>query len=517
MRRAAFILAWVAALTPGLAQTYDVLIRGGQLIDGTGAVARTADVALKGERIAAVGDLRAATAAKIVSAAGLVVAPGFIDAHSHLGDHELLRAELAGAEPMLAQGVTTVLINSDGWGIVDLSAQRKQIETARPGVNVAMMIGHRPVRMAVLGFTDRTPNAAELERMRELVRTAFARDGAFGISTGLIYAPASYAKTPELIELTRVAAEYGGFYHSHIRDESDGTVGWMTAIDELITIAREAKTTGIVTHIKAGGPKCWGRAPEAIARINAARAAGVSVWADQYPYEAGTTYLASIVLPGWAQADGPERMRERLADPETRAKIRTEMIVNIERRSGPSALLIARNPVDPSLEGRRLDEIGRQRRMEPVDVAIELIRRGDPIAVAFSMRDADIVELMRQPWTMTGSDGFGIAEVHPRSYGTFTRKLRVFSLDRKVIPLERAIHSMSGQPADVLGLKDRGVVRAGAFADVVVFDPAQLRDNATYEKPRALASGMVQVFVNGKPALADGKPTTARSGRVLGR
>lgn len=521
-------LALVAALSAPLsmpvvsagaavADQYDVILRGGTVHDGRGGQPFAADVALKGDRIAAIGDLRTAQAGKTIDVHGLMVAPGFIDGHSHFGDHEFLRRELAGAEPLLAQGVTTVFINPDGWGLADLRVQRAQIEKAGPGVNAAPMIGHKPVRIAVLGMADRAPTSAELEQMAALMRTAFARDGAFGLSSGLIYAPANFAKTDELIAMARVAAEFGGFYHSHIRDEGTTPEAMRDAVDELITIARTAKLTGIVTHIKVAGPRVWGKAGDVIRTIEAARAEGLSIWADQYPYEAGTTYLASMVLPGWAQADGPERTRARLADPATRARIRAEAILNLERRAGAAAFQISEFEADRSVEGRRLDEIARAQGMEPVDAALRMIERGEPRTIIFSMRDDDVVAFMRQPWTMTASDGFGVAEPHPRSYGTFTRKLQTFALERKVISLQRAIHSMTGQPAEVLGLRGRGRLEAGAFADVVVFDPAKLRERSTYQRSRVHAEGMVHVFVNGQAAIADGKPTGVRAGRVLSR
>ncbi|HUR56820.1 MAG TPA: amidohydrolase family protein, partial [Opitutaceae bacterium] len=347
-----------------------------------------------------------------------------------------------------------------------------------------------------------------------LVRTAFARDGAFGLSTGLIYAPAKYSQTDEILALARVAAEHGGFYHSHIRDEADR---WLPALDEIITIAREAEMVAIVTHIKASGPGAWPHRAEAIRRIEAARASGVRLWADQYPYEAGMTFLATNVLPGWAEVGGLEATRARLQDPATRARIRTEALANLAKRGGPGAFLIGGFEPDPSLQGRRLDAIARAQGAEPVDVALDLIARGEPRALTFTMRDEDVIAFMRQPWTMTGSDGFGVAEPHPRSYGTFPRKLRVYALDRKIISLERAIQSMTGQPAEVLGITDRGFLRPGAYADVVVFDPAKVRDKSTFEESRQLAEGMIHVFVNGRAALADGQFTDTRAGRVLSR
>jgi N-acyl-D-amino-acid deacylase len=498
------------------APAYDVVIRGGLVHDGRGGSATVADVAWRGDRIAAVGALPAASGRVEIDARGWHVAPGFIDGHSHAGDRELLQPDLASAGPLLAQGVTTVFINADGWGLVDLAAQRKAFLAAGPGVNVAPMIGHRPVRMAVLGLVNRAPDPAELDRMRALVRTAFERDGAFGLSTGLIYPPASFAQIDELLALARVAAESGGFYHSHIRDESDFD-GRRAAMEELIAIVRETRTTGIVTHIKGSGPTVWGRAADQIRQIEEARAAGLAIWADQYPYEAGATYLSALLLPGWAQEGDAEQLKARLADPATRSRIRSEVLDRIARRGGAGALMISEFTPDRSVEGRRLDELARLRKQEPVDVALDLFATGEPRCLSFSMREEDIVAFMRQPWTMTGSDGFGVAEPHPRSYGTFTRKLQTYALERKVISLARALHSMTGQPAEVLGLRDRGVLRPGAFADVVVFDPARLRERATYAQPRAWAEGMVHVFVNGQHAFADGKPTAGRAGRVLSR
>jgi N-acyl-D-aspartate/D-glutamate deacylase len=496
--------------------TYDVILRGGTIHDGRGGPAFEGDVALRGDRIAAVGDLGSAAASLVLDVRGRVVAPGFIDGHSHAGDSELTQPDLAGAGALLAQGVTTVLINADGWGLVDLATQRKILQQAGPGVNIAPMIGHRAVRIAVLGMVNRAPNAVELARMEELVRVAFERDGAFGLSTGLVYAPASFARTDELISLARVAAASGGFYHSHIRNESE-PIARRSAVEELLAIVRATRMTGIVTHIKGGGPAVWGQAGEVIRQIEAARAEGLPVWADQYPYDAGATILAALVLPDWAQEGGPERIRARLADPATRARLRPEMIAKMASRGGPGALAISDNAPDRSVEGRRLDEIARAQKQEPVDVALDLLAAGEPRSIVFSMREDDIEAFMRQPWTMTASDGFGVAEPHPRSYGTFTRKLQTYAIERQVITLPRALHSMTGQPAEVLQLQDRGVLRPGAMADVVVFDLARLRERTTYAERRAWSEGMVHVFVNGQRAIADGRPTGTRAGRVLSR
>jgi N-acyl-D-amino-acid deacylase len=520
MKLAAFLSGLLVCSLALRAENFDVLIRGGRLLDGTGAPWRYADVALVGDRIAAVGLIDAAAGARtVIDARGLYVAPGFIDPHSHAGP-ALAKRELAGAEPLLAQGVTTVFINPDGGGPPDLAPQLAAIALAGPGVNAAPMIGHNAVRIAVLGYDNRAPTEAELERMRALVRAAM-QAGAFAFSSGPFYTPGNFSKTDELVALAKVAAEFGGFYTSHIRDEGDYGIGLVAAVDEVITVAREAKLPGVVTHIKALGPHVWGLSAEVIKQIDAARAAGVEVWADQYPYDASSTGLGAALLPPWAQEGGVGALRARLANPEQRAKIRGEMLANLERRAGPGALMFRRYPPDPSIEGKRLNAVALARGLEPVDLAITLLQKGSPDIISFNMRDDDVVAFMRQPWTMTCSDGdlvkFGEGVPHPRGYGTFPRKLKLYALDRGVISLERAVQSMTSQPAAIFHVKDRGEVRPGALADLAIFDPEAVRETSTYEKPHAIAEGMRWVFVNGRAAIADGKFLDARAGRVLSR
>ncbi len=520
MKRLAPTVLAIATLIVARAEDYDVLIRGGRVLDGTGVPWRYADLAVNGDRIVALGSISAtATARDVIDAHGLFVAPGFIDGHSHAGP-ALAQHALAGAAPLLAQGITTVFINPDGGGPPDLVPQITAITQAGPGVNAAPMIGHNAVRTAVLGLENRAPSAAELEKMRGLVGTAL-QHGAFAFSSGPFYTPGNFSQTDELVELARVAAEWGGFYTSHIRDEGDYGIGVVAAVDEVITVAREAKLPGVVTHIKALGPHVWGASAEIIRHINAARAAGIEVWADQYPYEASATALGAALLQPWAQEGGGGALRARLANPEQRAKIRREMVANLERRAGPGAIMFRRFAADPSIEGKRLNALALAHGVEPVDLAIALLQEGEPSIISFNMKDDDVVAFMQQPWTMTCSDGdlvkFGEGVPHPRSYGTFPRKLRVFALDREVVTLERAIQSMTGMPAAVFHVRDRGELRVGAFADLAIFDSARLRETSTYEKPHALAEGMVRVFVNGRTALRDGKITETRAGRVLSR
>lgn len=513
----AVIALWASAA--GRAQTYDVLIRGGRVVDGTGTPWLQADVAIAGDRIVSVGRLTGGTAKQVIDASGLYVAPGFIDGHSH-ATAGLAREETSGAEALLRQGITTVFANPDGGGPTDLVAQRRTLAGHRPGVNIAQLIGHNSIRSEVIGSADRAPTDAELAKMCALVRRGFEA-GAFGLSAGPFYTPGTFSKTEEHIVLARVAAGFDGFYTSHIRDEADYNVGVRAAVDEVIRVAREARLPGIVTHIKVLGPRVWGLSGEIIQRIDAARSAGVQVFADQYPYEASSTGLTAALVPAWVQEGGTAALKARLADPELRVRIRREMIENLERRAGAANILIRSHAADPSLEGKRLDAIARARLVEPVEAAIDIVLNGGASIMSFNMQEADIRAFMAQPWTMTCSDGelvaLGEGVTHPRSYGPYPRKLRRYVVEQKVLTLERAIHSMTGLPASVFRVRDRGVIRPGAFADLVVFDLGAVRDRATYEQPHQFAEGMRYVFVNGVAAIAADRLTEGRNGQVLRR
>lgn len=506
------------AAAPAAAQEYDLLIRGGRVLDGTGNPWFAADIAVTGDRIAAVGTIDPARARRTIDARGLYIAPGFIDVHSHAGGG-LASEQLKAAQPLLAQGITTAFINPDGGGPVDVAAQRATIESQGVAVNVAQMVPHGSVRSAVIGMQDRAPSAGELERMRALVRTGM-QTGAFGLSSGPYYAPGSYSDTEELIDLATIAAEFGGVYSSHIRDEADYTIGVVAAVDEVIRIAREAELPGIVTHIKVLGPRVWGYSAALVRRIERARADGVQVYADQYPYEASSTSLSAALLPRWAQAGGTDSLRARLADPATRARIRVEVVENLDRRGGADRIQFA-NARDNTIEGRTLAWLAERTGTHPVDAAMELLADDGPGIVSFNMDEDDIELLMRQPWTMTSSDGtlvaMGSGVPHPRAYGTYPRKLREYVVERGVISLENAVRSMTSLPATVMNVRDRGVLRAGAFADIVVFDLDEINDPATFQEPHQLADGMVHVLVNGSFAIENGAFSGTLPGRVLSR
>ena len=523
-----FFLISVTAVTgaggvsaPQAQQPLDVVILNGRVMDGSGNPWIRADIGIREGRIAAVGKLEGRAAKRVIDARDRVVSPGFIDVHSHAAEG-LTREALRQGRPLLAQGITTIVANPDGGGPVDLAAQRAALEKGGIGGNVALLIGHGSVRRAVVGTENRAPTADELERMRAMVRKGMA-DGAFGLSSGLFYTPGSYAKTEEVVELTRAAAERGGLYTSHIRDEGNYNIGVVAAVQEVIRIADEARTVGVVSHVKALGQDSWGLAHAITQRIDAARARGVQVFTDQYPYEASSTSLRAALLPDGVTAPTMEQLqaRDSLA-PAARAVVDgAERVAreNLRRRGGPGAVLIAHFRADRTLEGKTLDVIAQARGQEPLQTALELIAQGSPSIVSFNMSEDDIAHLMRQPYTMTSTDGGLVAmsegNPHPRNYGAFPRKLARYVRERGTIGLEHAIRSMTSLPAAVFGIADRGVIREGAFADLVIFDPAQVAEASTYTAPHALARGFDWVLVNGVVVRADGAFTDALPGRVL--
>ncbi|MDH5758260.1 MAG: D-aminoacylase [Gemmatimonadota bacterium] len=499
------------------AQEHTVLIRNGKVLDGAGNPWVRADVLIRGDRIVAVGALGDVPADEVVDATGLYVAPGFIDTHSHAGPG-LATEGLSDGRPLLAQGLTTIFANPDGGGPVDLAAQRDQLLADGLGVNVAQLVSHGSVRDAVLGAEDRPATPAELARMKALVRTAM-EEGAWGLSSGTFYVPGSYAPPEEIEELAKVVAPFGGAYTSHYRDESNYTVGVIAAVDEVINVGRVAGIPAVLTHVKALGPFVWGYGQAIVRRVERAREEGVQVFADQYPYTASATGLESALLPRWSQAGGRDSLLARFDRPETMALIREAMVENLARRGGADRIQFRRFRPDPSIEGRLLSDLAKEGGEDPIDTSVGLIRRGSVSIVSFNMDDGDVETLMAQPWTMTSSDGdlvpWGEGVPHPRSYGAFPRKIRLYAMEKGVVGLEHAIRSMTSLPAAVFGIPDRGLLRPGAVADVVVFDLDALTDRAEYTAPHQLAEGMVHVFVNGEAAVTNGEFTGARNGRVL--
>jgi N-acyl-D-amino-acid deacylase len=485
------------------------------VLDGSGNPWQRLDIGITGDRIRAVGRLDDATAARVIDAEGLYVTPGFIDVHSHAGPG--LLGDLRHAHPLLAQGITTALVNPDGGGPAAIGDQRATYETQGTGVNVGLFVPHGSIRTAVMGMSDAEPDS---EALAEMVNMVFAgmKAGAVGLSSGLYYAPGSYSKTDEVVAMARAAAQYGGVYSSHIRDEADYSIGLVAAVQEVITIAEEAGLVGVVSHVKALGPASWGLSMAIVERIEAARARGVEVFADQYPYNASGTGITGALIPRWAQVGGRDALLSRMRGAD-RARLLDEVRANIARRGGAATLMIGRFAPDPSIEGRTLAEQSEAAGTPPEATALDLLEQAETSLVSFNMSERDIELLMRQPWTMTCTDGdlvpFGQGKPHPRAYGAFPRKLRLYVHERSVIGLPDAIRSMTSLPASVFGLKDRGVIREGAYADLLVFDPEEVRDTATYQEPHQLAEGMVHILVNGELARDGSGFTGALAGRVI--
>jgi N-acyl-D-aspartate/D-glutamate deacylase len=513
------LIALALTATSAAAQVpFDVLIRGGTVIAGNGQAPRVADIGIRGDRIAFVGTARAdIPARRIIDARGLIVAPGFIDPHTHAaGDLASVqsrdgvpnRANL----PYLLQGVTTVFTNPDGGGGVDIARQIDGYTSKGIGTNAAVYIGQGSVRGAVVGSTSAAATPAQMDSMKKIVARAMDA-GAIGMSTGLYYAPGSYSTTEEVIELAKVAAAKNGVYDSHIRDESSYTVGLIGAVNEVIRIGREARMPVHISHIKALGADVWGQSDTIIALMKKARAEGIDITASQYPYTASGTSVGASLLPRWAESGGGDSLRMRLAEPATRARIVREMEDNLRRRGGANTLLMT-STRDASILGKRLDAIAQSRGVSPIEAAIQIILNGGSSVASFNMNEKDIEKFMVQDFIVTDSDG---SDGHPRKYGTYPKLIREYVRERKVLTLQHAIDRSSGRVAKMFGFKDRGVLAEGAFADVIVFDEAKFTDRSTYEQPTLLAEGMKVVVVNGAVAVDDGKFTGAMAGRVVRR
>ena len=546
--RLAMALALALLIQP--ARGFDVLIVGGHVVDGTGSPWYAADIGVRDGRIVAIGRLAGAPAKQTIDAAGRVVAPGFIDM---LGQSELTVLVEPTLPSKIFQGITTE-ITGEGGSVAPLNdaiikadkvsydhlkvtpdwrtyAQYfARVEKQGIGINMAHYVGATQVRRMVLGDDNRQPTPAELDRMKALVREAMEQ-GAVGVSTSLQYAPAPYAKTEELIALAAEASRYGGVYATHMRSEGD-TV--LEALDEAVRIGREAKIPVEIWHIKAAGKRNWGRMKEIVTRIEDARRQGVDITADTYGYTAWFNSFSAFIPP-WAHDGGDEKLIERLKDPQARARIRADML-NADDRSwdnewqeiaGPESVLIGavQNPALKSIQGKTVADVAREWKLDPIDTLCEILIRDHAFTevAVFAMSEADVSMAVAQPWVAFNNDSQGTAPTgllgeehpHPRAYGTFPRVLRKFVREDKLITLEEAIRKMSALPAQKLRLADRGVLKSGMWADIVVFDPATVTDVATFAEPNQLSKGMDYVLVNGVPVIAQGTATGARPGRIL--
>jgi dihydroorotase/N-acyl-D-amino-acid deacylase len=540
------ILLFASAVTP-----YDLVIRNGHVIDGTGSPWYTADVGIRAGKIAAIGRLADAPAKRTIDARGMAVAPGFIDM---LGQSEMTILVNPHLPSKIFQGITTE-ITGEGSSIAPLNDALVKADhvtwehygvqptwrTFRDyfarlgkqgmGINLASYVGATQVRRMVLGDDDRAPSPAELESMKALVRDAM-REGAVGLSTSLQYAPAPYAKTEELIALAGEAAKFGGIYATHIRDESDAII---PALDEAFRIGREANIPVEIWHLKAAGKFNWGRMPEIVAHIEAARKAGLDVAADTYGYTAAFNTF-SAVIPPWAHDGGDRKMIERLKDPAMRARIRQDMETHSGHRNnewqlvkGPESFVVSavQNPKLIPLQGKSIAEIARLWNKDPVDTVFDILIEDEAFTMVgmFIMDEPDVALALRQPWVSICNDSQGSAldgvlgreHPHPRAFGTFPRILRKYVREEKLLTLEDAIRKFTSLPAARMRFADRGVLKTGMWADVVVFDPETVRDLATFDQPNQLSEGMRFVLVNGVPVIEEGKMTNALPGKVLTR
>ncbi|ACY48247.1 N-acyl-D-amino-acid deacylase family protein [Rhodothermus marinus] len=504
---------------------YTVILEGGTIYDGTGKAPFVADVGLIGDRIAAIGDLKEARAALRLNVDGLAVAPGFIDIHSHAvrGGPEtsgIFRQPLA--ENYIRQGVTTVFAGQDGSSPLPIGEFLARFELTPAAINLGLFVGHGSVRRAVMGNENRDPTPEELEQMKALVAQAM-EEGAWGLSSGLKYVPGAYARTEEVIELARVAARYGGIYITHMRDEG---LHVLESVKETIRIGREGGLPAQITHAKIIGPRMWGKSREMLRLVDEALQAGVDVSMDQYPYTASSTGI-SVLFPAWALEGSREDIVARLQDPEARARIKEAVIFNLrEDRGGgdPSRVQLAFCRWDTTLNGKNLAQVLREQGRpvtveEAAELVLEIQEQGGCTGIFHAMSEEDVERIMQHPRTMICSDGGipdpGVGVPHPRNYGAFARVLARYVRERRILTPEMAIHKMTGLPAWRLNLKDRGVLRPGAYADVVVLDLNRVQDRATFTDPHRYAEGVVHVFVNGQAVLLDGKLTGARPGRAL--
>jgi N-acyl-D-amino-acid deacylase len=540
----AALLALALPLQAGgaLAADFDLVIANGRVVDGTGAPWFRADLGIRGDRIAAIGDLSRVGAVRRIDAGGLAVAPGFIDM---LGQSELSLLVDPRDESKVRQGITTEVTGEglsaapmndaliaesrpwlDKYGLTvdwtDLEGYWRRLQDARPAVNLATFVGAASVRSVVLGLGDVQPTPEQLLRMEAEVEKAM-RHGALGISSALIYPPGSYARTPELVALARAAARHGGVYVTHVRGEGDDV---LKALEETIAIGREARIPVEVWHLKVAGRKNWGRMKQVIARIERARAEGIDIAANVYPYVASSNGLSADV-PEWAQAGGVDEMIRRFRDPADRRRILKEIRTGFRRDTPPHDILLVScvNPALAGYMGRRLDDVAREMRRPPEEALLDIVEadRGQTMRVDFRMSEPDVVLAMRQPWVSFDTDAQGQATdgpfakdlTHPRAFGTMPRILGRYVREQKVMTLEEAVRKMTSLPAQRVHLLDRGILRPGMAADVVVFDPARIRDLATFEDPLRYSEGVSFVVVNGKVVLDGGVMTGERPGKPL--
>ncbi|MEL6972072.1 MAG: amidohydrolase family protein [Bacteroidota bacterium] len=490
----------------------DVLITGGTVYDGVAAEPLNVDIGVMDGKIVFLGavDTTSYQTKETIDATGYVVSPGFIDSHTHALNDLSDSARNANLNYLL-QGVTTVMTGSDGNSENLIGERLKYWETNGIGTNAAMLVGHRNIRRTVMGVAERAPTEEELTNMKTLVRRGM-EEGALGFSTGLYYTPASFSETDEVVELAKISAEYGGIYDAHIRDESTYNIGLMAAIQESIEIAERADILVNISHIKCLGVDVWGMSRAIVDTINAARDRGLQITADQYPYRASGTSVSNALLPKWVFADLDDYTK-KFDDPELLPKIEAGITENIRRRGGPESLLLVLANM-PGISDKTLGQVAKEWDVSPTDAAITIIKNGDSRLTSFNMSPEDIHYFMQQPWVMTCSDG---TNAHPRKYGTFAKKMREYVLEEEVIALVQMINQSTALTAETFGINDRGKIKEGYAADILIFKPEEVKDNATFTDPAQLSSGFHHIILNGKIAVRDGEVQLTDAGQVIRR
>lgn len=508
------LLSGIASRGLGEVIPADVVLSGGTIVDGSGSPGTVGNVAFRDGVIVGVGNIDDIDAAWTIDCSGLVVCPGFIDLHNH-SDRQIIKAETRAVVNYITQGCTTIVTGNCGSGPVNVGNYYSQIDEHGAGVNVAHLLPQGSLRGEVIGNTLREPTEAELRKLTQLADEAMS-DGAWGMSTGLIYVPSSYATTEELIAIAKVVSRHGGIYASHIRGEGTEL---LNSIDEALQIGRDGTLPVHISHFKSSGRDAWGLVRQAAASINKARKAGQVVTADQYPYIASSTSLGATLLPAWAREGGRKELLARLDDRTTGPQLKGIIRNSIQKRSDGDAVRIARYSPRKEWVGLSLLQISRKENRDTLDIALEIFRGGGAQIVNFSMSEEDVRHIMAVDWVATASDGRaclpGADKPHPRNYGTFARKIGYYSLTENVLSLEQAIRSATGLPAEILGMNDRGYLRKNLAADIAVFDPEEFRDAATFSEPHQYCQGLRYVFVNGRPSLVQGSPTGALAGRAL--
>jgi dihydroorotase/N-acyl-D-amino-acid deacylase len=516
---AAASLAWLVAVPRAQTPPFDLVIRNGRIVDGTGSPWYLGDIAVRGDTIVRIAP-RIETAARVIDAGGKVVAPGFIDLHTHSRRGIF---EVPTADNYVRQGVTTLMEGPDGSSPLPIKPFLDRVAATRVTPNFGLFVGQGSVRDEVIGPVNRKATPAEIERMRGIVRQGM-QDGAFGLSSGLFYVPGTFTPTAEVVELAKVAGRMGGIYISHMRDEASGV---LDSVRETIEIGEKGGLPTQVTHHKIIGKANWGRSADTLKLIDEARARGVDATIDQYPYTASSTSIQAALMPAWSLEGGRAEVLKRLQAAPMRSELRKETArLILEERGGgdPQNVQLARCDWDHALDGKRLGDVTKGRGLEPTienaaETALWIVEKGGCAAIFHAISEDDLQRILRHPATMIGSDGeipiFGVASPHPRSYGTFARVLGRYVRELKVITLEDAVRKMSAFPAQRIGLADRGVLREGMKADIAIFDPATVRDMATFERPHQYAEGVAVVIVNGQVAFENGKMTPARPGRIL--